>query len=129
MKYVLNLAILAVTFALFSCDSNDPAGTDPEPEIAEVRMLPDSVEIEVGDQMDFSLVALTATGDTVRNANLDVTWWSTDSTVFTVENDGLATAQDTGSAWCMADVIELSKSAASLRFTGKDSAFVRVMLF
>lgn len=129
MKYLLNLAVLLVTFGLFGCDSNDPEGTDPETEITEVRMVPDSADIEVGHQVDFALVALTAAGDTVHDAALDITWWSTDTTVFTVENDGLAIGHDTGSAWCMADVVELSKSAASLRFTGKDSAFVRVMLF
>lgn len=129
MKYLLNFAVLLVAFGLFGCDSNDPIENDPETEIAEVLMVPDSVEIEMGDQVDFSLVALTAAGDTVQDAALDVTWWSTDTTVFTVENDGLAIGQDSGSAWCMADVVELSKSSTSLRFVGRDSAFVQVFLF
>ncbi len=130
MKYVLNFAVLLVTFAMLGCDSYNGTGSDPESEIAEIRMVPDSVLMEVGDQVDFSLVALTESGDTVQNANLDVTWFSRDPAVFTVEAGGLATAQDTGTAYCVAEATdELAKASLSARFTGRDSAFVQVFLF
>lgn len=126
MKYTLMGALLILIFISIGCDSDDVVGTEFETEIAEIRILPDSAQLDVSEQMDFELVALSETGDTVRDANLDVRWWSTDSTVFAVENDGAATGLEPGSAYCMVEVNELAKAA---RFTGRDSAFVIVFQF
>lgn len=135
MKRVLNISLLIATIGLLGsvtllgCDTNDTSEPDPSTEVAEIVMVPDSVQILVGEQVDFSLVALNAAGDTLDDPDLTVTWWSRDEDVFTVENNGLATAQDSGSAWCIAEATDLAKSASSLRFTGRDSAFVQVFLF
>jgi len=124
MKSLIPCLALLLAAVQFGCDSNDPATT--EGEVAEIRITPESADIAVGELVDFSLVALTATGDTAQGATLDVRWWSTDSTVFSVNASGEAVGQDPGTALCMVEVTELAKAGA--RFTGKDSAFVRVFL-
>lgn len=146
-----NLMTLAVAVALtgalvlIGCDSND-VSEEPEVEIAAVAITPDSASIEVGESVDFSVVALTASGDTIpdadlRDADLDIEWWSTDTDVFTVEAGGIATGQTSGTALCMVEatgesVIQLETTSnatgkmahSTLRpFTGRDSAFVSVL--
>lgn len=115
--------VLLLTLILLGCDSNDPGSTTDE--ITGIRMIPDSVAMEVGQQADFSIVAVTESGDEIQDHDLDVRWWSTDTTVFTVSSDGVAIGQGAGEAWCMAEAEALSKSQ---RFVGRDSARV-VMLF
>lgn len=126
--------LLACAFAATGCDSNGSANEEDavdEPEIASVAISPDSVSIAVGEQVDFSAVALTASGDTVQDADLDVEWWSTDPAVFTVDNDGLATGQDSGKAFCMIEmsdeVTNTSIHSKGAKFVGRDSAFVFVL--
>jgi hypothetical protein len=100
--------------------------TSRESEIAEIRISPDSASMGVTEQMDFEFFALTEAGNTVRDANLEVSWWSTDPTVFTVETGGMAVGREPGTAFCMVEVIEHPKIAP---FTGRDSAFVSVFQF
>ena len=124
MKHLLTcVALLILSFAA-GCDSTDTAEGE---EIQELEMLPESIEMQVGETADFELVAVTAAGDTVRNELVDVRWWSTDTTVFNVTEGGLATAVGTGTAYCMAEGTHPGKRA--VRFTGRDSAFVRIHLF
>lgn len=128
---VRGLAALAVATLLVvaGCDSNEVAD---EPEIADVVIFPDSASLAVGEQVDFSAVGLTASGDTVRDADLDLEWWSTDAAVFTVENGGTATGQNPGTAFCKIELRATGANAATrLRaakrtFDGLDSAFVAV---
>lgn len=130
--YSLAALMLAGALVLAGCDSTD---ANEEPEIEALIIAPSSVNIAVGEQADFSAVALTASGDTIRD--LDLRWWSTDSDVFTVENDGLATGQAPGEAYCKVELADDAASTAShLRagpsktakriFVGRDSAFVSV---
>lgn len=106
--------VLAVALVLGGCDSN---GAADESDIAALVISPDSASLAVGERLDFSAAALTADGDTVRDVALN--WASTDPDVFTVEKGGIATGRKPGTAFCTIEV-------ASLRFTGRDSAFVRV---
>jgi len=124
IKYALGVATLIFSTILVGCDSNDM--DDADGAVSEIRILPDSASIEVGDEAEFSVVALTVAGETVDDADLDVRWWSSDSTVFTVEDDGSALGHVPGEAYCMVEVTDPSKAA---RFTGRDSAFVVVYLF
>jgi len=78
--------VLTGTLVLSGCDSTD---ANEEPQIEELIISPGSANLAVGEQMDFSAVALTTSGDTIRD--LDLQWWSTNSTVFTVESNGIAT--------------------------------------
>lgn len=123
MRFARSALLLVIICATPACDSTDP--NTSESEIAEIRIDPTSATIPVGETMDFTFVALTASGDTVRDANLDVNWWSTDTTVFTVQPGGLAFAHEAGTAFCMVEAAEAAK--ASLRFTGRDSATVTVL--
>jgi len=125
-KHVLTALVIFTPFAMVGCDSNDVETTEFESEVSEIRIFPDSAILEVEDQVDFSFVALSEAGDTVRDVNFEINWWSTDSTVFKVEDDGRAIAGEPGTAYCMIEVTELAKLAP---FTGKDSAFVTVRQF
>jgi hypothetical protein len=129
--YNLRASIMALVFTsvlvLAGCDSTD---ANEEPQIEELIISPSSVNIAVGEQADFSAVALTVSGDTIHD--LDLRWWSTDAAVFTVEDTGIATGQAPGTAYCK---VELADDAASTTnhlkvakrtFDGLDSAFVAV---
>jgi plastocyanin len=125
---------LALTGALVlaGCDSTD---ANEEPQIETLVISPSNVSIEVGEQVNFSVAALTASGDTVRD--LDLRWWSSDPDVFTVDGNGMATGQAPGDAFCKAEVTAKAANTAShLKavhselakriFVGRDSAFVSV---
>ena len=103
---------------LAGCDSDDT--TAPGGQVARIAISPDTASIAVGTRLDFSAVALTASGDTVRTATLDFRWESTDTAVFTVEDDGTAIGRTPGRAFCTIAVTNLPA------FTGRDSAFVSV---
>jgi hypothetical protein len=131
---LLALVLIGV-LVLTGCDLMDAEDEDEEEgPIAAIAISPDSVSLAVGEQVDFSVVALTASGDTARDADLAIRWWSTDSTVFTVEEDGLATGRGSGTAFCM---VEATDEATGKRagkavdpsrphFTGRDSAIVHL---
>jgi plastocyanin len=114
------------------CDSTD---ANEEPEIEELVISPSSVTMAVGEQVTFSAVAVTAQNDTLRD--LDLRWWSTDSAVFTVADNGTATGQTRGSAYCKVELAGDAANSTSRRratpskankriFVGRDSAFVSV---
>jgi hypothetical protein len=110
------LGLFFVGTIIFSgCESGD----DVEPqnnEIDQIVIVPRNASIAVGEQFEFSAVGLTATGDTIERADLDLDhewiWWSTDTDVFTVENDGTATGHNPGEAFC---VLEFSESESQIR--------------
>ena len=111
---------------LTGCDSNEDAPVD---QIESIAISPDTVSIGIGEQREFTVVRLTASGDTVRDADLTLTWWSTDPSVFTVDA-GTATGQQAGTAFCKVEANDNTRNAAtqarSRRFVGRDSAFVFV---
>lgn len=128
--------MLTGALVLIGCDSNDVT-EEPDVEITAVAISPDSVSLEVGESVEFSVVGLTADGDTIQNPDLDIEWWSTDTDVFTVEAGGIATGQDSGSAYCMietadqdvTDAVTTNHLRSSTSFTGRDSAIVFVFMF
>lgn len=122
VPFVLIVAILIGSLAVIGCDTNEVGTT----EVVDINMLPESATIGAGETVDFSVVAVTAAGETVQATDHDVRWWSTDTTVFEVDNDGTAIGKDAGSAYCMVEMSTLSKAAAAL-FVGRDSAFVTVL--
>ncbi len=124
MRYVLIPFLFVLSIGFLSCD-DDVTATDPA--IVDVRMVPESAELAVGEEEDFSFELLSASGEVIEDPDIDVDWWSTDTTVFTVDESGRAVAQDSGEAFCMVEVSdELAKSA---RFVGRDSATVVVFMF
>lgn len=128
----LGSLLLAALLVWIGCDSND--AVEEEPEFVEVVILldRDSVSLEVGEQFDFSSGAITASGDTVQDHNLDVRWWSTDTTVFTVDNNGVATGQNPGRGHCMVEITDqvantsVNSKAVAPKFVGRDSLVVHV---
>lgn len=113
-SFVSSLLALVLTggLVLTGCDLIGAEDESEESPITSIEISPDSVSMAVGEQVDFSIVALTASGDTVQDADLTIRWWSTDTTVFTVEEDGLATGQGAGTAYCM---VEATDEAAGKR--------------
>lgn len=133
-SFVCRLATLVLMGAMIlgGCDSTD---ANEEPSIEELIISPSSINIAVGEQASFSAVALTASGDTIRD--LDLRWWSSDPAVFTVQDNGIATGQAPGDAFCKVELTaEAANTASHLKavrsklakriFVGRDSAFVSV---
>ena len=112
----LEILLLVVLLVVAGCDSGDP--DDSQNQIASVEISPDTVSIAEGERVDFSVVARNASGERVQDADLDLRWESTDSAVFTVDDDGVATGQGPGTAFCTI--------AVTNRFVGRDSALVSV---
>lgn len=137
LRIVLGAIVVASLSALVGCDSNDTSDP-PEVEIAQVAISPDSATIEVGEQAEFSALAVSAAGDTIAipEGRLEWEWISSDPDVFTVDENGTASGQSPGEEYCIIDatlVEGLSGSAeatvdlrAASGFVGRDSAFVLV---
>lgn len=91
---------------LAGCSSDETTGPQ-DLQIVDISISPESAELEIGQELEFSAVALTATGETVDISDLDISWdwWSTDPDVFTVEPGGLATGQNEGNAWCVVEAV------------------------
>lgn len=125
-------SVAAVAFAgmlmFFGCDSDNSTGALGVEDIDEVVISPDSAAVEAGEVIDFSAVALTAEGDTVRDVSF--VWKSSNPDVFTVEDDGTATGQAPGDAYCGVDIPEGAAKAktrgAKIVPIGLDSAVVHV---
>jgi hypothetical protein len=124
-RYVCVVVLaLVVTPWLTGCDSSEvdaPQGHGVE----RVVISPSTASIWVGDEMSFSAFALTAQGDTVDTAGLDIEWrwWSSNPSVFTVEEDGTARGHSPGEEYC---IVEATILRGQSNFTGRDSAFVMI---
>ena len=127
-----NLAILSLAAAftgtvLFSgCESDQVTGPQFEYEdIHRVEIFPRSAEIEAGAHEDFTFFLLTEDGDTIdtEDFGIETEWWSTDTEVFTVEEDGSATGHEEGEAYC---VIDVTVHSGDSNFSGRDSSLVMV---
>lgn len=74
--------------------------------------------------MNFSVFALTASGDTIDTDEIDIEWqwWSTDPEVFDVEPGGLATGKSSGEAFCVVEAtVSVSQNIAEemdIRYAG-----------
>jgi hypothetical protein len=99
--FFLQLAVIGLL--IFTSCSGDDTTASQSPQVAEIAISPDSAELEAGEQLQFEVFALSATGETIDASELDIEWewWSTDPEVFTVEAGGLATGQNPGEAYCM----------------------------
>ena len=132
IPFLKNLAIFSLiaaftgTMFLGGCDSDQVSGPDFEYEdISRVEIYPRSVELEAGDNEDFTFFLLTEEGDTIDTDKFDIEteWWSTDTNVFTVEENGFATSHEEGEAYC---VIDITVHSGDSNFGGRDSTLVFV---
>ncbi|WP_139240276.1 hypothetical protein [Fodinibius roseus] len=100
--------LLAATWLLIGCDSSTSA-EEPKPQIVDalIELDGDSGEatVEVGETVTFTGLALTKSGDRVPLDELGENWgweWeSTDTAVFTVDDEGNAVGQEEGEAYCV----------------------------
>ncbi len=136
----LGIAIF-VMILIFSGCGNDDSVQFQRQEVIDVIILPDSTEFRVGEQVQFSAFVLTEDEDTIATEDLDVEWegewWSSDSDVFTVENDGLATGKNAGEAFCIIELDledeQILAKAGLFVFNsarvpiGLDSAYVKML--
>ncbi len=117
----LTLAIAVIVFVV-SCDSV----TDPNEGhgVEQIVISPQSADIPVGEQKQFSAHALDADGDTIDTEGLEIEWewWSTDTEIFTVNEEGLVEALSAGEADC---IVEATILVDESNFTGRDTARVR----
>jgi len=102
----LHITVVVLFMLLAGCSSDETTGPQ-DLQIVDISISPESAELEIGQELEFSAVALTATGETVDISDLDISWdwWSTDPDVFTVEPGGLATGQNEGNAWCVVEAV------------------------
>ncbi len=122
--------VFAGVVALSSCNKDDDSDTNGM-EIEKIAITPEDASMAVGEQEDFSAYALTTAGDTLYFDDLDVDsrWWSSDTTVFTVQENGVATGKNAGEAYCIIEAtvtVEASQLKALRFYTGRDSAFVTI---
>jgi hypothetical protein len=120
-SFIIVLLMTAIMFG--GCDEDD---TEPQnDQIEQIVIMPQSASIPVGEQFEFATAGVTADGDTVdisdMNLGLEWNWWSTDPDIFTVDEDGIATGIESGEAFC---ILDFNEPVSSLKFTGRDSAFV-----
>lgn len=108
---------------LIGCSGDDSTGPST-PQVEEISIFPEEASIEAEEQIDFSVYALTASGDTVDTDEIDIEWqwWSTDPDVFEVEPGGLATGHSSGEAFCVVEAtVSVSQSIAEeldIRYAG-----------
>jgi len=105
------------------CDKDDD--TEPQRDIEQIVIIPQSASFAVGEQFEFSTAGVTAYGDTIETSALDLglewNWWSTDPDVFTVDDNGIATGVSPGEAHC---ILDFAESESRLKFTGRDTSIV-----
>lgn len=123
MHTVLAVFLIVGLGMLSGCSGEDSTGPD-SPQVAEISISPEEAAIEPEEQIDFSVFALTETGDTVDTDDIDIEWqwWSTDPDVFDVEPGGLATGKNSGEAFCVVEAtVSVSQSIAEemdIRYAG-----------
>lgn len=127
--FVRAAAVLVLVTALVGCDSDEVAGPEAQ-EVEEVLISPDTARLSPGETIEFSAHAVTALGDTVDLAEhgMEWRWWSSDPSVFAVQEDGTATGHTPGEEYCVVEATSVDAAAKSggLRFVGRDSAVVMV---
>lgn len=107
-SYVFGTVFFAAAWLLIGCDSSTSA-EEPKPQIVDALIeldgASDEATIEVGKTVKFTGLALTESGDRVPLAELGENWsweWeSTDTAVFTVDDEGNAIGEEEGEAYCV----------------------------
>mgnify|MGYP006303620335 FL=1 len=122
------LLIILAMVLLGSCEEEKET-EDPTPQGVIIR--PEEAAFSVGEQRDFSALVITESGDTldIDNPDIELKWWSSDTTVFTVKEGGTATGRNAGEAYCIAEVTISDGTTLKRLFTGRDSAFVSISGF
>lgn len=105
------LAISAGALLAVSCggdDGDDGTPTEPDPSVASVSVTPQEDSIAVGSTAEFSASAEDADGNSV---SADFAWSSTNTSVATVDDQGVATGEGDGMAEIVAEAEGVADSA------------------
>jgi len=123
--------IIFMSLVMFLLSNCEEEGESQIPTAESIIIRPENAAFNVGEQRDFTAFIVTASGDTVgiNNPDIELRWWSSDTTVFTVKEGGTATAQKPGEAYCIAEVTIPDGTELKRLFTGRDSAFVSISGF
>jgi len=134
-KFALSTTVVIFLFmasiVTFGCGGDDVTGSEDGHGVVEVVIEPPIAEIEVGNYQEFDALLKDAQGNTVDPSELDGfdiewEWWSTDTNVFTVEQDGsvgIGAGESSGEAYC---IIEITIKEGNSNFNGRDTTIVFV---
>jgi len=134
-KFALSSTVVIFLFMAsiltFGCGGDDVTGPVDDHGVVEVVIEPPVAEIDVGNYQEFEALLKDAQGNTVDPSELDGfdidwEWWSTDTNVFTVEQDGSAgigAGESSGEAFC---IIEVTITEGNSNFNGRDTTIVFV---
>lgn len=120
---VFAIFFISGLWMLSGCSGDDATGPATT-QVEKISIFPKEITLESEEQIDFSVFALTASGDTVDTDEIDVEWqwWSTDPDVFDVESGGLATGHSSGEAFCVVEAtVTVSQAIAKemdIRYAG-----------
>lgn len=99
-------------------DHSDTCSLTVTPAAAGITISPSSAVLKIGESL-----TLTATVTPLDDADIDVTWESSDETVATVDADGLVSAKSVGTAVITASCVDRSlTSTATITVTTDDPA-------
>lgn len=101
---IVQLTLLCCLIITTACSEGDTTSSQIV-QVSSISIHPQVAEFRVGEETNFSVFALTATGDTIDTNEIDIEWqwWSSNPDVFTVEAGGLATGQNQGEAFCIVE--------------------------
>lgn len=103
------VACIAAVAGLAGCGGGLSPFSGDGPSVVSVEVRPERATVEIGGTHQFTAVARNSEGDRVSDA--DVLWSSSNSTVATVDSDGLATGRNGGPAWIIATAGAAADSA------------------
>lgn len=109
---IVALAVSVGALFAVSCGGDDGDGgtpTEPEPSVASVSVTPQEETIALGQTAEFSASAEDSDGNSV---SADFTWSSTNTSVASVDDQGVATGEADGMAEIVAEAEGVADSAA-----------------
>ena len=130
-KFLRRLGILLMSLSVLMFTGCEDEEENQDPTVEGVVISPAEAAFNIGENRNFSASLITESGDTmdVDNPDIEWKWWSSDTTVFTVDESGAAKGRSQGEAFCIVEVTIPDDTNLKRLFTGRDSAFVSVFGF
>jgi PGF-pre-PGF domain-containing protein len=105
----LAVGMATVTATAGNCSAEGPVTVNECPALAKIAVLPSAATLEVGDTLEFSAIAFDRFGDIVED--VEITWECSDSCVGTIDECGVFTALEDGTATITATAEGISGTA------------------